>query len=54
MCIHEMGYGWFNDLDSSLVEHINWDKVYVIVTCVIIDIVDTCITYAIKSSFNGS
>ena len=42
-----------NDLDSGLVEYIDWNKVYVVITCVIIDIVDTCIACDIKSSFDG-
>ena len=49
-----MSYGQFNDLDSSLTEHFECDKVYAIVTRVLIDIIDTCITCGIESNFNGS
>ena len=42
------------DLDSGLVEHVDWDKEYVIVTHVIIDIVDACIACGIESNFDGS
>ena len=54
MCIHEIGYGQFNDLDSGPTEHVDWNKAYVVVTCVITNIVDACITCGIKSSFNRS
>ena len=50
MCISEMSYRQFNDLDFGLVEHVDWDKV----TCVIINIIDAYIACGIKSNFDGS
>ena len=38
--ILEMSYGQINDLDSNFTKYVNWDKVYVVITYMIIDIVD--------------
>ena len=49
-----MNYGQFNDSDFISTKYIDWDRMYAIVTHVIIDVVDTCIAYDIESSFDGS
>ena len=54
MCIHKMSYRQFNNLDFGLAKYVDWDKVYAVVTCVIIDIIDACISCDIKSNFDGS
>ena len=54
MCIHGMCYDQFNDLNSSFVEYVDWDKLYIVVTHVIIDIVDAYITCDIKFNFDRS
>ena len=53
MCIYEMSYRQFNNLDSGLTKHVYWDKVYAIVIRVITDIVDACIACGIESNFDG-
>ena len=47
-----MSYGQFSNIDSSSTDHVNSNKVYVVVTHVIMDIVDVCIDCGIESSFN--
>ena len=54
MCIYEMRYGQFNNLDFGFVEHVNWDKIYVVITHVIINIVNAYITCGTKPSFDES
>ena len=52
MCIYEMSYGQFSNSDSTSIKHVNWDRMYAIITCVIIDIVDAYIACGIESSFD--
>ena len=51
MCILEMSYGEFSNSDSGSGEHVDWDKMYVVITHVRIDIVNTCIACGIEFSF---
>ena len=41
-------------MDPGLAEHIDWDKVYAILTHVIINIIDAYMTYGIKYNSNES
>ena len=54
MCIHKLKFEQFCDFDPSFVKHIDWDKTNAIVTCEMINIMNTCIAYDIKSHFNRS
>ena len=49
-----MSYRQFSNKDFGFAKYINWDKVYAVVTCMIIDIINACIVYGIKSSFDKS
>ena len=53
MCIYEMSYGRFNDLDSSFTKHVDWDKIYDMVTQVIIEVINACIACGIEFDFDG-
>ena len=54
MPTHEISYGQFSNSDYGSTKHVHWDKIYIVITHVIIDIVDACITCGIKSNFDGS
>ena len=55
MCIHELSYKQFCDLVFGFIEHVDWDKTYVIVTheMVIVN-VDAYIIHGIGFDFNKS
>ena len=47
-----MSYGQFSNTDFGSANYVDWDKVYTVVACVIMDIVDVCIDYGIESCFD--
>ena len=47
-----MNNGQLDDLDSDSTKHVDWDKVYAIVTQVMIDIIDAYITCGIEFDFD--
>ena len=52
--LYEISYRQFSDLDSGFVKHVDWDRIYAMITYVIIDIIDVYIACGIKFSFDGS